>query len=87
MADLLQSIDMHDFRKVGHDLANMSGVDLQSAGPATVRAWEARGLALHHLAAVDMAEAPKVMAAARPTGRRSLTPATNQPRTAAKETR
>jgi hypothetical protein len=53
---------MHDFRKVGHDLARMSGVDLQSAGPATVRAWEARGLALHHLAAGDMAEANKIMA-------------------------
>lgn len=49
-------------RHTGHKLASMSGVDLQSAGPATVRAWEARGLALHHLAAGDMAEALKVMA-------------------------
>lgn len=32
-----------------HDLASMSGVDLRSASPATVRTWEARGLALHHL--------------------------------------
>ena len=74
------------FQRTGRDLASMSGVDLQSAGPATVRAWEARGLALHHLAAGDMAEALKVMEAARPAGRRSLIPATNQPRTAAKET-
>ena len=74
-------------RHTGHELASMSGVDLQSAGPATVRAWEARGLALHHLAGGDMAEALKIMEAARPAGRRSPTPATNQPRTAAKETR
>lgn len=45
----------------GHDLASISGVDLQTAGPATVRTWEARGLALHHLAAGDIAEALKVM--------------------------
>ena len=45
MADLLQSTDMHGFRKVGHDLASRSGVGLQSACPTTVRAWEARGLA------------------------------------------
>lgn len=74
-------------RHTGHELASMSGVDLQSAGPTTVRAWEARGLALHHLAAGDMAEALKVMETARPAGRRSPTPAKNQPRTAAKETR
>ncbi len=49
-------------QRTGHDLASMSGVDLQSAGPAAVRAWEARGLALHHLAAGDMAEAEKIMA-------------------------
>lgn len=49
-------------KRTANDLAGMSGVDLQSAGPATVRAWEARGLALHHLAAGDMAEALKVMA-------------------------
>jgi len=71
----------------GRDLASMSGVDLQSAGPAIVRAWEARGLALHHLAAGDMAGALKVMDAARPASRPFPNPATNQTRTAAKETR
>ncbi|QHB72045.1 hypothetical protein [Stenotrophomonas sp. 364] len=81
-------IDFGDaVQRTGHNLASMSGVDLQSAGPATVRAWEARGLALHQLAAGNMAEALKVMEAARPADRRSSTPATNQPRTAAKETR
>ncbi len=69
-----------------YELASMSGVELQSAGPATVRAWEARGLALHHLAAGDMSEAPKVMDATRPASRPSRTPAMNPPRTAPKET-
>ncbi|MGL4692382.1 MAG: helix-turn-helix transcriptional regulator [Stenotrophomonas maltophilia] len=55
-----------DVQRTGHDLASISGVDLQSAGAATVRAWEARSLALHHLAAGDMAEALKIMDAARP---------------------
>jgi hypothetical protein len=40
----------------------MSGVDLSEARPATVRAWEARGLALQALARGDMAEAQRVMA-------------------------
>ncbi len=48
--------------RTAHELASMSGVDLSSAGPATVRAWQARGLALHHMAAGDIAEALKVMA-------------------------
>lgn len=61
-------------QRTGHDLASMSGVDLSSAGPATVRAWQARGLALQHLAAGDMDEALKVMAAARPANRPSPTP-------------
>lgn len=75
---------------VGHaarELASMEGLDLAKAPPSVVRLWEARGLALHHLAAGDMAEALKVMAAARPADRRTRTPATNQLRTAAKETR
>lgn len=62
-------------QRTGHDLASMSGIDLQSAGPATVRAWEARGLALHHLATGDMAEALKVMDAARP----AAAPVTQRP--------
>ncbi|MEN5204493.1 AlpA family phage regulatory protein [Stenotrophomonas sp. TWI700] len=69
--------------RTGHDLASMSGIDLQSAGPTTVRAWEARGLALHHLTA-DMAEALKVTVAARSASRPSRTPAMIQPRAAAK---
>ncbi|WP_313415963.1 hypothetical protein [Stenotrophomonas sp.] len=51
-----------DHREVGRQLASMSGVDLDSARPATVRAWEARGLALQALARGDMAEAQRVMA-------------------------
>jgi len=62
MTDDLQFALGDAILRAGHDLASMSGVDQQSAGPATVRAWEARGLALHHLAAGDMAEALKVMA-------------------------
>jgi hypothetical protein len=50
-----------DHREVGRQLASMSGVDLSEARPATVRAWEARGLALQALARGDMAEAQKVM--------------------------
>lgn len=48
-------------QRIGHDLASMSGGDLQFAGPATVRAREARGLALRHLAEGDMDEAVTVM--------------------------
>lgn len=87
MADDLQLTFGDAVGHTAHDLASLSGVDLAKASPATVRLWEARGLALHHLAAGAMAEALKVMAAARPADRRTRTPATNQPRTAAKETR
>jgi len=51
-----------DHRAVGRQLASMSGLDLSQARPATVRAWEARGLALQALARGDMAEAQRVMA-------------------------
>lgn len=51
-----------DHREVGRQLVSMSGVDLSEARPATVRAWEARGLALQALARGDMAEAQRVMA-------------------------
>ncbi|WP_353099150.1 hypothetical protein [Stenotrophomonas lactitubi] len=54
-----------DHREVGRQLASMSGVDLDSARPATVRTWEARGLALQALAHGDMAEAQKAMNHAR----------------------
>lgn len=87
MGDGLQPAFGDAIQLTGHDLTSMSGVDLQLAGPATVRAWEARGLALHHLSAGDMAEALKAMTASRSAGRRTRTPATNQSCTAAKETR
>lgn len=87
MSSVLQLTFSDAVARTAHDLASMEGVDLAKALPAVVRLWEARGLALHHLAAGDMAEALKVMDAARPAGRRSVPPATNQPRTAAKETR
>ncbi|MGO4718081.1 hypothetical protein AB4071_02990 [Stenotrophomonas sp. 2MCAF14_2] len=51
-----------DHREIGRQLASMSGVDLSEARPATVRTWEARGLALQALARGDMAEAQRVMA-------------------------
>ncbi|WP_295376812.1 hypothetical protein [uncultured Stenotrophomonas sp.] len=54
--------DAIDHREVGRQLASMSDVDLSEARPATVRAWEARGLALQALARGDMAEAQRVMA-------------------------
>ncbi|MEG0181974.1 MAG: hypothetical protein RR704_00760 [Stenotrophomonas sp.] len=53
---------MPDYRETGRELATLSGADLSSARPATVRIWEARGLALQALARGDMAEAEKVMA-------------------------
>lgn len=59
MADLLQCNDVPDFREVGHVLASLSGVDLAKA---TVRAWEARGLALIALSREDRAEAERIMA-------------------------
>lgn len=86
MADL-QLTFSNDVERTGHDLASMSGADPAKARPATMRLWEARGLALHHIAAGDMAGALKVMESARPAGRRSPTPATNQPPNAAKETK
>lgn len=51
-----------DHRVVGRELAALSGVDLSRATPATVRIWDARGLALQALARGDMAEAVRVMA-------------------------
>lgn len=51
-----------DHRIVGRELAALSGVDLSRATPATVRTWDARGLALQALARGDRAEAVKVMA-------------------------
>ncbi|WP_312320679.1 hypothetical protein [Stenotrophomonas sp.] len=50
-----------DHRVVGRELAALSGVDLSRATPATVRTWDARGLALRALARGDMDEAVKVM--------------------------
>lgn len=62
MSDLLQGTDLTDFREVGHVLASVSGVDLAKASKATVRAWEARGLALIALSRDDRAEADRIMA-------------------------
>lgn len=59
--DLLQGTDVPDHREVGHVLANLSGVDLGKASKATVRAWEARGLALIELSRGDRAEADRIM--------------------------
>lgn len=86
MADLLHATDVPNFRKVRQVLACLSGVGLGKASKGTVRLWEARALALHHLAAGDLTETVKVMHAAQLGARRSRTPAMNQPRTAAKET-
>lgn len=61
-ADLLQGTDMPDYREVGHVLASLSRVDLGKASKATVRAWEARGLALIELSRGDRAEAERIMA-------------------------
>ncbi|MBA0420371.1 hypothetical protein D7Y22_05240 [Stenotrophomonas maltophilia] len=60
MADQLLTAVI-DHREVDRQLASMSGVELNSARPAVVRTWEARGLALQALARGDMAEAHKVM--------------------------
>lgn len=64
MADDLHLAFGDTVGRAAHDLASLSGVDLTSARPATVRLWEARGLALHHLARGDMDEAMKVMSRA-----------------------
>lgn len=85
MADDLQLTFGDTVERTAHDLASMSGVDLAKARLTTVRQWGARGLALHHLAAGDMEQALKVMAAAN-AGGRNTNPAPNQPPTAAKET-
>ncbi|HFF6004412.1 hypothetical protein [Stenotrophomonas maltophilia] len=62
-ADLFQEgTDVPDFREVGYVLASLSGVDLAKASKATVRAWEARGLALIALSREDRAEAERIMA-------------------------
>lgn len=52
-------------RATGHHLAQLSGVDVATATPKKLHLWEARGLALHALARGDMAEAEKIMAAAK----------------------
>lgn len=62
MADLLQANEVHDFREVGQMLAILSGIDLGKTSRATVRAWEARGLALIELSRGDRAEAQWIMA-------------------------
>lgn len=58
--------DAEQIQSTAHDLAGMSGVDIDRASPKTRKLWEARGLAMHHLAAGDMAEAKKVMAVVLP---------------------
>lgn len=60
--DLLRGTEVTDSREVGHVLASLSGVDLAKANKATVRAWEARGLALIALSREDRAEAERIMA-------------------------
>ena len=45
----------------GMELANLSGVDLNSITPEDARLWEARGQALQSLAAGDMDAALRVM--------------------------
>ncbi|KOF00670.1 hypothetical protein [Stenotrophomonas geniculata] len=62
MPDLLEGTDVPDFREVGHVLASLSGVDLAKASMATVREWEARGLALIALSREDLDEAERIMA-------------------------
>lgn len=65
MNDLMDGTDAPDFREVGHVLASLSGVDLSKASKAskaTVRAWEALGLALIELSRGDRAEAERIMA-------------------------
>lgn len=54
--------DTDDIKRVAHDLASMSGVDMAAIKPFERKVWEARGLALMSLAAGDMDEANKVMA-------------------------
>lgn len=61
MDDLLKGADLPDFREVGYELASLSGFDLSRASKATVRAWEARGLALIELSRGDRAEAGRII--------------------------
>ena len=61
-ADMLQGSDVPDFREVGYVLASLSGIDLGKSSKATVRAWEARGLALIELSRGDRAVAERIMA-------------------------
>jgi len=69
---------------VACELAALSSVDLAKACSRTIGLWQARALALHHLAEGDMDEAVKVMAAA--TDRQiARDPEPNQPPNAAKE--
>lgn len=75
MAELLQGTDVPDFREVGHLLAKLSGIDLGKASRATVRAWEARGLALIELSRGDRAEAQRIMAPVSKRRRRGTSPA------------
>ncbi|PZS70576.1 hypothetical protein A7X76_10205 [Stenotrophomonas maltophilia] len=58
-----------DHREVGRQLASIEGVNLESASPATLRLWDARGLALMALARGDKAEAEKVMRPFKPATR------------------
>ena len=62
MAERFEETGLPDHRHVGHHLAGLSGVDLAKASPATVKRWEARGLALLAMARGDKAEAERVMA-------------------------
>lgn len=50
-----------DHREVGHQLASMSGVELDLIAPQDVRLWEARGHALQALATGDMDAALRTM--------------------------
>lgn len=59
--ELLQGAHVPDFHEVGYVLASLSGVDLGNASKATVRAWEAGGLALIELSRGDRAEADRIM--------------------------
>jgi len=62
VSELFEEAGLPDHRHVGHHLAGLSGVDLAKAAPATVKIWEARGLALLAMARGDKAEAERVMA-------------------------
>ncbi|HEL5342794.1 TPA: hypothetical protein UOJ01_001324 [Stenotrophomonas maltophilia] len=61
--------DPTDHREVGRQLASIEGVNLESASSATLRLWDARGIALMALARGDQAEAEKVMRQFKPATR------------------